>query len=179
MRKLLVFAAIPLTVLVIACSAGTKSGSTSAPGDGGAKAATTAAEPTTVKAGQPLTLTQSILGSDTVATITVSNVKYGVQSKNEFEKPGKGQYITADVTVSVSKGKFSISSGSFKLVAKDGTAYDTTFLSDVQDLSGNDLTHGQKTSGTIVFDAAKGAQTGGKIALKDVLADGDAGYWTL
>ena len=178
MRKLLVIAVIPLAVLVIACGAGTKTGTSSAPG-GGAQAATTAAEPTTVKAGQPLTLTESVLGSDTVATITLSNVKYGVKSSNQFDKPEKGQFITADVTVSVSKGKFSISSGSFKLVAKDGTAYDTTFMSDVQDLSGNDLTPGQKTSGTIVFDTTKGAQTGGKIALKDILADGDAGYWTL
>jgi hypothetical protein len=30
----------------------------------------------------------------------------------------------------------------------------------------------------VVFDAAKGAEKGAKVALTNLLADGDAGYWT-
>ncbi|GAA0926332.1 hypothetical protein Vau01_116840 [Virgisporangium aurantiacum] len=126
-----------------------------------------------------MTLTENILGSKTVVVVTLTNVKYGVKSGNQYIKPAKGQFITADVTAEVREGKYSINSAMFKLVAADGTAYDTTTMLDRQDISGSDLTVGQKTNGTIVFDAGTGAQTGGKIALKSWLAEGDAGYWTL
>ncbi|MFI5914825.1 hypothetical protein [Dactylosporangium sp. NPDC051541] len=65
------------------------------------------------------------------------------------------------------------------VVAKDGTAFDSTLALDGKDLSANELASGQKTSGTVWFDIAKDAQTGGKVALKSILAEGDAGYWTL
>jgi hypothetical protein len=47
------------------------------------------------------------------------------------------------------------------------------------DLGYSDLAPGQKTAGTITFDAAVGAEKGGKIALTDLFAEGDAGYWQL
>jgi hypothetical protein len=177
MRKLLVVAAIPFATFALACGAGSKSGTTSSTGDA-AKPATTPSV-ATVRAGQPLTLKQSVLGSDTVAVVTVASVKYGVKDPSGFSKPAKGQFISATVSVSVSAGKYTINSSSFKLVASDGTAYDATLALDGHDLSANDLTPGQKASGSVWFDTAKGAQTGGRIALKDALADGDAGYWTL
>ena len=174
MRKIAFVAAVPLAVLLLGCGLGSKSDTGSSAGDsgkGGSKV-------TTVKAGQPITVKDSVLGSDTTATVTLSNVKLAVQPEDDAEAPEKGQYITADVAVTVSKGKYSISSSSFKLVASDGTTYDTTFLSDVQDLSAADLAAGQKSAGTLVFDVPKGVETGAKIALEDDLSDSDAGYWT-
>ncbi len=166
---------VPLAVIGLACSGG--SGSSTSGGEAAKPAEVKAVA--SVAAGQPLTLTETILGSKTVVVVTLANVKFGVKSGNEFVKASKGQFITADVTVVVNEGKYSINSSMFKLVAADGTAYDSTTMLDQKDLSASDLTPGQKTSGTIVFDAPVGAQTGGKIALKSWLAEGDAGYWTL
>lgn len=165
-----------IAVFLIACGAGSSSGTT-AGGTGGAPA--TVKEPVTVAAGQTLTLTESLLGSKTVVEITLTNVKTGVKSGNQFITPDKGQFITADVTAVVKEGKYSINGADFKLVAADGTAYDSTMALNGKDLSANDLTPGQKTAGQVTFDAAKGAEKGGRIALKSILAEGDAGYWTL
>jgi hypothetical protein len=177
--KLAIIATAALAVFLIACGAGTGS-SSSAGGaaDGGAKPADKKA-PAAVAAGQTLTLTEEILGSKTVVEITLANVKTGVKSGNQFMKADKGQFITADVTAVVKEGKYTINSASFKLVGADGTAYDSTVALNGKDLSGSDLTAGQKTAGQIVFDAAVGAEKGGKIAIKSYLAEGDAGYWTL
>lgn len=169
--------AVPIAAFLIACGAGSSADTTAGSSTGGAAAAVK--EPVTVAAGQTLTLTESMLGSKTVVEITLTNVKTGVKSGNEFIKPDKGQFITADVTAVVKEGKYSVSSADFKLVAADGTAYDSTIALNGKDLSANDLTPGQKTSGQVVFDAAKGAEAGGRIALKSILAEGDAGYWKL
>lgn len=185
MRRIATWVAGGLLVLTsIACGLGdTDTGSSTSSGDGTAANATAGTDaaknqPVTVKVGEPLTLTETILGSKTVAVITLTNLKTKVKSGNQFVTPSKGQFITADVTVEVREGKYSISSGQFKLVGADGTAFDSTTLLDSKDLSGTDLTTGQKTSGQIVFDAAVGVEKGGKIAVKSWLADGDAGYWT-
>ena len=178
MRKFLVF--IPLAVLAIGCGAGAKSsGGGGTTSSGKPVVSENANAVTTVKAGEPLTLTEDILGSKTIAAITLTNVRYGYKAANSFDKPNKGQYVVADVAVTVNAGKFSINSASFKLVGADGTAYDSTFISSVEMLSANDLTPGQKSSGSVAFDVPKGAEKGARIALKNILADGDAGYWTL
>jgi len=178
-RAVIALAAIPFVVAVLACGAGSTGSSTSGGGGNGGTTAPAKNAPVTVKAGEPMTLTESVFGSKSVVAITLTNVKYNVKSGNQFVKATKGQFITADVTAEVKEGKFSINSSQFKLVAADGTAYDSTTMLDSKEISGSDLTAGQKTSGTIVFDAAAGAQTGGRIALKSWLAEGDAGYWTL
>lgn len=170
--------AVPLAAFILACGSTGSSTSAGGSGNSGAKEATKNA-PVTVKAGETMTLTESFLGTKTVVEITLTNVKANVKAKDQFSKPQKGQYITADVTAVVKEGKYSINGTDFKLVAADGTAYDSTIALDGKDLSANDMTAGQKTSGQIVFDAAAGAEKGGKIALKSILADGDAGYWTL
>lgn len=178
-RALATVLAAPLAVFLLACGAGANSDTKAGSGAGQPATEQTKNTPVTVAAGQPMTLTESMFGSKTVVEITLTNVKYGVKSGNQFVKAGKGQFITADVTAVVKEGKFSINSSQFKLVAADGTAYDSTTMLDSKDIQGTDLTAGQKTAGTVVFDAAAGAQTGGKIALKSWLAEGDAGYWTL
>lgn len=177
---------IPLVALAIACGAGTSTRSGGVQSDTAAGSAapgeSAAAEqtgPATVKIGEPLTLTEDVFGSKTVAVITLSNFKTGYKSGNQFDKSQKGQYVIADIAVAVTAGKFSISSGDFKLVAADGTAYDPTYVSTVPMFMASDLTPGQKSSGKIAFDIAKGAEKGAKVALKNLLAEGDAGYWTL
>ncbi len=172
-------------LLALACGAGADDGAGTSTGTGDTPASAPAGNapaknaPVTVAAGQPMTLTEELFGNKTVVVITLTNVKAGVKSGNQFIKPSKGQFITADVTAEVREGKHTINSSMFKLVGADGTAYDTTTMLDRKDISGSDLTPGQKASGSVVFDAAVGAEKGGKIALKSWLADGDAGYWQL
>lgn len=178
MRKFVYILAIPLVGLTIACGSSTSSTSSKDTSSKAGDKKTEAPQVQTVAAGQPLILTEKILGSTTKVTVTLSNPRVK-KPANEYDTPNKGQYFAVDVAVVVSEGKFSISSGEFKMVAADGTAYDSTITSDVQMLSANDLTPGQKTSGTVVFDTAAAAEKGGKIALKSMLASGDAGYWTL
>jgi hypothetical protein len=172
--------AVPVIAFLLACGAGGGSGTTTEAGTG-QSAAADAAKPAvaTVAVGQPLTMNRNILGTKTSATITVSNPRYGVKSGNQFQKAEKGQFIVVDVAVQVIEGKLTLTQGSFKLVGADGTVYDTTLPVVEPDLGFSELAAGQKTSGAITFDAATGAQTGGKIALTDLMADGDAGYWTL
>jgi hypothetical protein len=171
--------AVPLVAASLACGL-SSTGSSSTAGDAPAKGVTSSApaQATTVKVGAPLTVVDDVFGQKTTATITVANAKFGVKSGNEFVKPTKGQFVTVDVAVTVTAGKYSINSASFKLVAKDGTAYDATTMLDSADLSANDLTAGQKTTGKVAFDVAAGAQTGGRIALTSVLSSKDVGYWT-
>lgn len=179
------FIAIPLIALALGCGAGTTStGSKTEAGASGAAgvsgdSATAKGPVSTVKVGETLTLIEDILGTKTKVDITVSNLRANVKSGNQFIKPDKGQFIVIDVTVTVKEGKFSISSSSFKLVAADSNAYNSTVSFAGTDLSASDLAPGQKSSGTVTFDAAKGAEKGGKIALTNLLSDGDAGYWTM
>ncbi|MEV6929448.1 DUF4352 domain-containing protein [Dactylosporangium sp. NPDC051485] len=171
--------AAPLAAFVIACGATGSSTNAGSAGDGGTAKQDAKSAPVTVKAGETMTLTESVFGSKTVVEITLTNIKANVKAKDQFSKPQKGQFITADVTAVVKEGKYSVNGSMFKLVAADGTAFDSTIALNGKDLSASDMTAGQKTSGSIVFDAAAGAEKGAKVALKSYLADGDAGYWTL
>ena len=176
-RKRLSWVLVPLAALALACGAG-DSGTTTSGSDNGGGTGAAKEKAATVQAGQPLTMTRDILGSKTVATITVAKVR-AVKPPNDFQKPAKGQFLVADVSVQVSEGKLTLTQGSFKLVGADGTVYDTTMTVVQPDLGYSELTPGQKTAGTITFDAAPGAEKGAKVALTDLFADGDAGYWQL
>lgn len=174
-------AAVPLLALALACgAAGTDETTTSAPdAAAGSGNAAKAAAVTAVAVGQPLQLNRNFLGSKTVATVTVSKPRYNVKSGNQFIKPTRGQFIVVDVAIQSVEGKITLTQGSFKLVGADGSVYDTTMSFTEPALGFAELAPGQKTTGTVTFDAAANAQTGGKIALTDIFADGDAGYWTL
>jgi hypothetical protein len=179
-RRVATLLAIPTALLALACGAGQQGTSTSA-GDAGNTGAEAAkpAEVATVAAGQPLNYKRTILTTTTAATITVSNPRV-VKSDNQFIKPDKGQHYAVDVSIQVTEGKMMLTQGSFKLVAADGTVFDTTGIPVAKpDLGYSELAAGQKTSGAVTFDMAKGAEKGAKIALKDLLAEGDAGYWTI
>jgi hypothetical protein len=168
-----------LAAFGLACGGGDGGSSTTGGGDASGPPAQAPPSVSQVKIGESLTLRTNLFGSKSAVTITVSNLRAGVKANNNFEKPSNGQYIVADVLAVVGEGKVSISSGAFKLVAADGTAYSTTMLTGYNAISGSDLVTGQKTSGAIVFDAKPGAQTGGKIALTDLFSSGDAGYWII
>ncbi len=169
-RTLATIVVSALAALSIACGSSTT---------GSPEKAAEAAPVTTVKVGETMSLAEGLFGSaDTAANITVGNPRV-LKPKNSFDKPDRGQYFAVDVAVQVTKGKFSLSWSSFKLVAADGTVYDAAFQTDAPLLDANDITVGQKSSGTVVFDAAAGAQTGGKVALKRLFESADAGYWTL
>lgn len=176
-RRTLSLVLTPLAALALACGAGDSGTTTSGdtPADGSGKAGPKAA---TVQVGQPLTMTRDILGTKVVAVITVTNVR-PVKASNQFQKPAKGQFLAADVAVTVQEGKFTLTQGSLKVVAADGTVYDSTLPAVEPALGFTELTAGQKTSGAVTFDTAPGAEKGGRIALSDVFADGDAGYWQL
>ncbi len=176
-RTRLAWILTPLAALALACGGGgsgtTTSGDETAGPAGGTKPPTA-----TVPVGQPLTMTREILGSKVVAVITVANPRI-VKPKNQFQTPAKGQFPVVDVQVTVNEGKFTLTQGSFKLVAADNTVYDTTLPAAEPALGFTELAPGQKTGGTVTFDTAAGAHTGGKIALLDTFASADAGYWTL
>ncbi len=168
---------VPLAAVGLACGAGDSGTSTSgdAPADGSGKADSKAA---TVQVGQPLTMKRDFLGTKVVAVITVANVR-PVKAPNQFQKPAKGQFLAADVSVQVQEGKFTLTQGNLKLVGADGTVYDTTVSVVEPALGFTELSPGQKTGGAVTFDAAVGAEKAGKVALSDLMADGDAGYWQL
>jgi hypothetical protein len=179
-KRTLSLFAIPAVAFILACSGAGETGTSTEAGSGQPATDTTGkATVATVPVGQPLTLNRNILGTKTAATITVSKLRTGVKSGNQFQKAEKGQYIVVDVAVQVTEGKLTLTQGSFKLVGADGTVFDTTVPVVEPDLGFSDLSAGQKTSGAITFDAAVGAEKGGKIALTDLFADGDAGYWSL
>lgn len=169
--------AVALGLPTLACG-DTGAESTSSSGGTPAAAGKSPKAVTTVKVGEKLTVTETVLGEKTIVELTLSAVKTGGKG-TQFDKPSKGQYITATVAALVKEGKTTVNSSQFKLVAKDGTAYDTTVVLDGDDLSAMDLAAGQKTSGLIRFDVPKGAEKGAKIAVLSFLADGDVGYWAL
>ncbi len=158
-----------LTLPVLACGAGsTSDDTTEAP-----RAATT------VVIGQPLNYERTVITTKTAATITVANPRV-VKAPNDVQVPQRGQWLVVDVTIEVTEGKMLVDGSSFKVVGADGTAYGSELVSVAKPaLPFAEIPSGQKTNGTVTFDTAKGAEKGGRIALKDVLASSDAGYWTL
>ncbi|WP_433203676.1 DUF4352 domain-containing protein [Dactylosporangium sp. CS-047395] len=187
MRTKIIVGALAVTAsFALACgSTGTSSSSSGAGGNAGSSGGAVAQQaeekkgPATVKVGEPLTLKESILGDTTVVEITLSELKANAKATDGFSKPKQGQFVTVKVSLQVKQGKYSINSTAFKFVTADNTAIDSTLSLDGKDLMANDITSGQKASGTVWFDVPKGAEKGGKIALKSILADGDAGYFTL
>jgi Domain of unknown function (DUF4352) len=177
-------AALAALTLVSACSLGsTSAGSSSA---GGANADTKAGGKdaqgvTTVKIGQPITITRNgVVGAKAVAEVTVSDLKAGAKGADEFAAPQHGQFITVKVNVVGKEGKYTIDPYDFKIVGADGTVFNPTPAAAMKpELQASEVGGGQKVSGYIAFDAAVGAEKGGKISLKDLYIGADAGYWTL
>lgn len=172
---------ISLAAMTIACGSGSTSSKGSSQSDTVAGAGDKQAAVTTVAVGKPITITEDLLGTRTVYTLTLSNVKYNVHQS--YSDADRGQFIVADVKLAVQKGKVSPISASFKIVDTDGTAYNTTIMvnADPSFLSASEVTAGQKTSGKIAFDAAAGIKhgSGAKVAIGSFLSDGDVGYWKL
>lgn len=165
-----------LALLAIGCGARTSPGEESS---SGVAAAPTTPAVTTVRLGEPLELTRVILGSRTVATITVASLRANVKSGNPYINPERGQFVAVTVSVQAVEGKIALHQSSFKLVAADGQAYGTTLPIVKPDLGWTDLAPGQRAEGAITFDVPVGAEKGARIALTEWFAKGDAGYWTM
>lgn len=175
--------------MALACSgkgSGSAGGVTGATAEPAVETTTTAPAPTpsptpttaSAQLGEKLTLTETsqLDGSESTTDITVSDLKVGL--KVSYMKPEKGQFIAVKVTVLCRKGKHSVNAFDFKFVGPDGTVSDPEFGVAKPDLEAVDLAAAQKTSGYVAFDVAVGAQTGGRVALKD-FSQGDLGYWAL
>ena len=126
----------------------------------------------------PIGTSITVPGILTSAKVTVTKLRSSVGSGNQFITPDRGQFVVIDVTIEAVKGKIHPHQGDFKLVGPDGSVYESEFLSAAKpELEYTELAPGQKTSGTITFDAPKGAHKGAKVALKEFWSSGDAGYW--
>ncbi|PZF82797.1 DUF4352 domain-containing protein, partial [Micromonospora deserti] len=99
--------------------------------------------------------------SDDEGTIEITVTKFTTATKGcrpYAPKPGKGLYLIAHVTATVTKGKGSINPFYFEWVAADGTTVNglASALSGCGDTlnSGSNLRAGSKRTGTVVFDVA-------------------------
>ena len=174
MRRSTLLAVLAATVL--GCSSTTTTNNDES--SGLAPAATTPPV-TTVRLGEPMQLTRDVLGSRTVATITLAELRTKVKPDNPYVKSQRGQFLAVTVTVQVSEGRIALNQGSFKFVSADGTAYSTTLPIAKPELGWTDVAPGQQTHGAITFDVPVGAEKGARIALTEWFSKGDAGYWTI
>lgn len=164
-----------LAVVAIACSSGTSStvsgnGGSGGPGNGDSG-------PVTAAMGQTVTLKSG----DDVVDMTLSDPKQYSKDPKYGQKPQHGVYLTIAVTVQCKSGSHFGSTGEFKLVAADGTAYQADLGVGFDTLDFTELSAGQKKSGLIVFDVPKAAVTGAKIQVDGIGLDFDtpAAYWTV
>lgn len=98
--------------------------------------------------------------SDRKAKVTINQIQDDAKSSNSFIQPKAGnRYYALQVTVEAVGGK-TVSSGSWRLRAKDGFEYDQTFISGLEgeSLAFGDITPGGKRQGWVVFEIPTGAQ---------------------
>lgn len=169
-----------VALTLIACGGGdggTKATPGGTPAPGVSAAAATA---TTVKLGQSLNLTSTLLGGTTRVTITVSEAK--TRDKDEYgSRPEHGKFLTVKVAIVVTEGTYLANGFSFKVVAADGNVYENALTSIGVRLRSTELAAGQKSSGTVTFDVPASALKGGKIQVAGIGLDASepAGYWKL
>lgn len=169
-RVLLAAAGIALAILALGCGAGASTTDTAPPGR-------VNTDPVTVAAGTPVQYIE-YAGDRNVSTITVSNP--GTARAGQFEKPRQHTFYVADVTMNVTQGEFSASTGQFKFVDAGGNVYETTYCEAGEPyFAALSLTAGQTKTGKLCFDVPENAWVGGKIALGSALTKGDVAYWTL
>lgn len=174
MRKRVVGVGLVVSALVaLACGGG----SSTKPSEG-KKSAAPAQQVSTVPVGQPLTLSSSLLGSNSAAVITVKSANVRAQGPDEYSKP-KGEFVVVDVAIDCTAGSYHASTSNFALVAADGTRTEPTYTSFDPMLSSTTLQSGQKTAGNVVFDVPVGSTTGAKIAVRELLGSKDIGYWQM
>jgi hypothetical protein len=179
MRKKLVIGGLAvLAALAIACGSGNgKTGAST--GDNPSPAGT---GPVTAKIGEKVSLTSTFLDDTDTVEITVANPKQYTKEPGEFgSRSEKGIFLVLTVTITCTEGTYSANPFNFKFVAADGTAYEGAIAVFKPALDAVDLSKGQKTSGTIVFDVPKAAVKGGKVQVDGIGTDYNepAAYWAL
>jgi hypothetical protein len=126
--------------------------------------------------GETLVVTDSA-GGEVRYTVTADRVytktKYGT-------KPEKGVLYGVKVSVEVVNGTTYVCACDFALIAKDGTAYEGSAFQVSGGLDALNVNRGQKAAGIVVFDIPQGAQTGGRIELREGGRNSEnQGFWTI
>jgi hypothetical protein len=122
--------------------------------------------------------TLEITTGDGNGEITLTQVKV-VRPGQYDTKAENGRYIQIVLTARSTSNNFSINPFDFALVDDEGSEYDQTFISAAKgaDLKARTLHEGQRTKGSILYDAPKGAlilaYRGGGFGAEDV------GAWRL
>ncbi|MFD0597131.1 DUF4352 domain-containing protein [Catellatospora coxensis] len=131
--------------------------------------------PVTVKVGQPIDV--KFMSAQT--RVTVKSVKKA-KSPNQFTQPKRGQFVAVMVDIFATKGQTDLGPSNFRLIAKDGTVYQSEFLVvgiDPQLDAMTTINEGQRKNGNVVFDADPANFAGAKVELTDDFGEVQ-GYWT-
>ncbi|MDI1465017.1 DUF4352 domain-containing protein [Catellatospora sp. KI3] len=131
--------------------------------------------PVTVKVGQAV----NMKSRSTETRVTIKSVKKA-KSDNQFTQPNRGQFVAVMVDILATKGTTDLGPTNFRLVATDGTVYQTEvlvvgiepqldFMTTVQ--------QGQRKNGYVIFDVDPEKVAHLKVELSDDFGD-PQGYWT-
>jgi hypothetical protein len=133
------------------------------------------AGPATVKVGQGI----DMKSSRTETKVTVKTVKKA-KSNNQFDDAKRGQFVAVNVDIFATKGSTDLGPSNFRLIAADGTVYQSEFLvAGIQpqlDMM-TTVEQGQRKTGLVVFDIDPEKFAGLKVQVSDDFSDVQ-GYWT-
>jgi hypothetical protein len=131
--------------------------------------------PETVPLGTPVpfTIEDAFLGDELDVTVNVANVRTATREPIDYGmEPARGLFVVVDVAVEVAaggSGSYHVNPFNFKIVAADGTAMESSWAMAWEPLlQAVDLSAGQRTAGTVVFDVAPGQEVGARIQLDDI-----------
>jgi Domain of unknown function (DUF4352) len=134
--------------------------------------------PETVPLGTPVpfTIEDMFQGGELDVTVNVANVRTATREPVDYGmEPVRGLFVVVDVAVEVAaggSGSYHVNPLNFKIVAADGTALESSWAMAWQPLlQPVDLSAGQRTAGTVVFDVAPGQEVGARIQLDDMGAN--------
>lgn len=131
--------------------------------------------PVTVKVGQAVDV--KFMSAQT--RVTIKSVKKA-KSPNQFTQPKRGQFVAVMVDIFATKGQTDLGPSNFRLIAKDGTVYQSEFLVvgiDPQLDAMTTINEGQRKNGNVVFDVDPANVAGAKVELTDDFGEVQ-GYWT-
>jgi Domain of unknown function (DUF4352) len=134
--------------------------------------------PETVPLGTPVpfTIEDTFLGDELDVTVNVANVRTATREPIDYGmEPQRGLFVVVDVAVEVAaggSGSYHVNPFNFKIVAADGSAMESSWAMAWEPLlQAVDLSAGQRTAGTVVFDVAPGQEVGARIQLDDIGAN--------
>jgi len=135
------------------------SAAASAPSSAAAKpAASSAAPAAAAKPSGPSTFKVGDVIKDGDLQVTVTKVDAPFKTTNEFEKPEKGQFLVASVSMENTGSKPATVSSmlSFELRDSDGQSYNETIVSNAPKPPDGTIAPGDKLAGGLTFDVPTG-----------------------